>query len=66
MERRDWGEVKNAYITGKDSLTKLAEKYEIPLRTIKDRSRKENWVEGRKNFAPRLRRKRPRKRRKKK
>mgnify|MGYP000221849655 CR=1 FL=1 len=43
-ERRDWGEVKNAYITGRESLNKLAEKYEIPLRTIKDRSRKENWV----------------------
>ena len=42
-ERRDWGEIKNAYITGKESLNKLAERYEIPLRTIKDRSRKENW-----------------------
>lgn len=49
-ERRDWGEVKNAYITGRESLNKLAEKYEIPLRTIKDRSRKENWVEERKKF----------------
>ena len=49
-ERRDWGEIKNAYITGKESLNKLAERYEIPLRTIKDRSRKENWVEERKKF----------------
>ena len=49
-ERRDWGEIKNAYITGKESLNKLAERYEIPLRTIKDRSRKEKWVEERKKF----------------
>lgn len=49
-ERRDWGEIKNAYITGKESLNKLAEKYGIPLRTIKDRSSKERWVEERKKF----------------
>lgn len=65
-ERRDWGEIKNAYITGKESLNKLAERYEIPLRTIKDRSRKENWVEERKNSAPALHRRHPEKRRKKK
>lgn len=50
MSKPDWGEVKNAYITGKDSLQKLAEKYEIPIRTIKDRSSKEKWVEERKKF----------------
>lgn len=50
MGKPDWGEVKNAYITGKESLQKLAEKYEIPIRTIKDRSSKEKWVEQRKNF----------------
>lgn len=49
-ERRDWGEIKNAYITGKESLNKLAERYGIPLRTIKDRSSKERWVEERKKF----------------
>lgn len=49
-ERRDWGEIKNAYITGKESLKELAEKYGIPLRTIKDRSSKERWVEERKKF----------------
>lgn len=50
MDERDWGAIKNEYITGKESLTKLSEKYKIPIRTIKDRSRKEKWVEGRKNF----------------
>lgn len=50
MSKPDWGEVKNAYITGKDSLQKLAEKYEIPIRTIKSRSSKEKWVEERKKF----------------
>ena len=49
-ERRVWGEIKNAYITGKESLKELAERYEIPLRTIKDRSSKERWVEERKKF----------------
>lgn len=50
MDERDWGAIKNEYITGKESLTKLSEKYKIPIRTIKDRSRKEKWVEERKNF----------------
>lgn len=50
MDERDWGAIKNEYITGKESLQKLSEKYEIPLRTIKDRSRKEKWVEKRKKF----------------
>lgn len=50
MDERDWGAIKNEYITGKESLTKLSEKHKVPLRTIKDRSRKEKWVEARKNF----------------
>ncbi|MGN0133786.1 MAG: hypothetical protein ACI4AO_03600 [Anaerotignum sp.] len=50
MDERDWGAIKNEYITGKESLTKLSEKYKVPLRTIKDRSRKEKWVEARKKF----------------
>lgn len=54
MEKTDWTEVRNAYITGKESLQKLAEKYGISLRTIKDRSRRENWVEERKNFRTKV------------
>lgn len=50
VNKRDWMVVKNEYITGRDSLQKLADKHKIPLRTIKDRSAREKWVEGRKNF----------------
>lgn len=50
MDERDWGAIKNEYVTGKESLQKLSEKYKIPLRTIKDRSRKEEWVKKRKKF----------------
>lgn len=50
MDERDWGAIKNEYITGKESLTKLSEKHKVPLRTIKDRSRKGKWVEERKKF----------------
>lgn len=50
MAKADWTAVKNEYVTGTESLQKLADKHKIPLRTIKDRSRKEEWVEARKNF----------------
>lgn len=50
MEKRDWGAIRNEYITGRESLEKLAKKYEIPVRTIKDRCRKESWVEERKKY----------------
>lgn len=50
MEKRDWTAIKNEYMTGRESLQKLADKHKIPLRTIKDRSKKEGWVEERKKF----------------
>lgn len=50
MEKRDWGAIRNEYITGRESLEKLAKKNEIPVRTIKDRCRKESWVEERKKY----------------
>lgn len=50
MEKRDWAAIKNEYMTGRESLQKLADKHNIPLRTIKDRSKKEGWVEERKKF----------------
>ena len=34
MQARDWTAIENEYVTGKISLQKLSEKYEIPLRTI--------------------------------
>lgn len=50
MATRDWAGIKNEYVTGRESLGKLAEKYGIPLRTIKDRSRNEGWVQDRKKL----------------
>lgn len=50
MEKRDWAAIKSEYVTGRESLQKLADKHKIPLRTIKDRCKKEKWVEGRNDF----------------
>lgn len=51
MQARDWIAIENEYVTGKISLQKLSEKYEIPLRTIKDRSRKGEWSRKKKEFC---------------
>ena len=51
MQARDWTAIENEYVTGKISLQKLSEKYEIPLRTIKDRSRKGEWSRKKKEFC---------------
>lgn len=50
MAKRDWNAIKTEYITGRESLQKLADKHEIPLRTVKDRSRKEGWTKERQNY----------------
>ena len=51
MQARDWTAIENEYVTGKISLQKLSEKYEIPLRTIKDRSRKGEWSRKKQEFC---------------
>lgn len=51
MQARDWTAIENEYVTGEISLQKLSEKYEIPLRTIKDRSRKGEWSRKKKEFC---------------
>lgn len=50
MEKRDWEKVKGEYVTGRESLKTLAERHDIPLRTIKEKSSKEKWTEKRKKF----------------
>ena len=50
MEKRDWEKIKGEYITGRESLKTLAERHDIPLRTVKERSSKERWTEKRKKF----------------
>lgn len=50
MQARDWTAIENEYVTGRESLQKLGEKHGIPLRTIKDRSRKGEWSRKRKEF----------------
>ena len=47
MKNRDWTAIASEYITTNISLTQLSEKHDIPLRTIKERSKRENWVEKR-------------------
>lgn len=40
----DWLKIRNDYINGGGSYRKLAEKYEVPLRTIALRGKEENWT----------------------
>ena len=51
MQARDWTAIENEYVTGRESLQKLGEKYDVPLRTMKERSRTQKWGEKRKNFS---------------
>lgn len=44
----DWSEIKTEYVTGKSSYRELAKKYDVAVRTLADRAKKENWVELRK------------------
>ena len=41
---RDWIRIRNEYISTDIGLRGLAEKYNIPLTTLRDRSRREGWV----------------------
>ena len=47
MKNRDWAAIASEYITTNISLTQLSEKHGIPLRTMKERCKRENWVEKR-------------------
>ena len=50
-QKRDgpnWKKIKAEYVRGGISMQKLADKYGVPIRTIKDHSRKEKWSELRK------------------
>jgi hypothetical protein len=40
----NWGKVKRDYIAGKGSYRELAAKHGVPLRTLADRARAEQWV----------------------
>lgn len=44
----DWAKIKNDYILKKMSIRKLCDKYNVSLSAIRDHSRKENWVQLRK------------------
>ena len=46
----DWNKIEAEYIGTSISQKNLSEKYGVPLRTIQDKSRKNNWSEKRKNF----------------
>ena len=41
---RDWIRIRNEYISTDIGLRGLAEKHNIPLTTLRDRSRREGWV----------------------
>lgn len=44
----DWAKIKNDYVLKKMSIRKLCEKYNVSLSAVRDHSRKENWVQLRK------------------
>ena len=44
QKKPDWKKIKAAYITGEDSYRELADKNEIPFRTLADRAKREGWV----------------------
>lgn len=50
MADRDWNAIRAEYMTGNTGLSELSEKHNIPLRTIKERSARESWVEERKQY----------------
>lgn len=44
QRNRDWIKIRNEYISTDIGLRGLAEKHNIPLTTLRDRSRREGWV----------------------
>ena len=44
----DWNRIRKDYIAGKGSYRELSAKYGVPLRTLADRAKAENWVQLRK------------------
>ena len=50
----DWNEVKTEYLTTDTTYRKLAKKYDIPLRTIGEKAKREKWVELRKQHCDRI------------
>lgn len=41
----DWGKARRDYIAGKGSYRALAQKYDVPLKTLARRAKEENWPE---------------------
>lgn len=48
MAKADWVAIKTEYITTNISYRKMVEKYDVSFAVLKDRAKKENWVEARK------------------
>lgn len=46
--KHDWAQIKTEYVTSLISLRAIAAKYNVPFPTVRDRSRREKWVEERK------------------
>ncbi len=44
----NWTKLRTEYVNGHISYAKLAEKYDVPLNTIKEKGTKEKWVEKKK------------------
>lgn len=53
-EKSDWIKISNEYKTTNISQKALAEKYEIPYPTLRDRAHKEKWTEARKKFREKV------------
>jgi len=48
--KHDWVTIKTEYVTTTISTRKLAEKWDVPYNTIRDRAIRESWTEARQEF----------------
>ena len=50
MMEYDWDAVRNAYVCGEESLSKLAARFGIPVSRVKQRSAREGWAAQRQQY----------------
>lgn len=53
-DKFDWNKLKIEYVTTKITYLELSEKYNVPMRTIRDVGGKEHWVAERRKYKQRI------------
>lgn len=49
-KKTSWTKIRHAYICGEMSYRELARKFEVPIKTLSDVAKRENWVTKRRQF----------------